>query len=304
MSILHLTTEGRLEYSPKRLTFTPDQATEQTLHWPTAKVSQIIMEPHCRLNIGDLAHLQAEQIQISVPELPYYALNKGLPEVRTLQGYLWHTPDLRFEWAKQLIRCKLYASAQVFPELKRKFILYRKALQHAQTSAHILSLEAYTARLFYKHIYQLYQAKHPELAFCKRLYRPSPDPVNALISLTNALLANKIEQRIMQSGLDPYIGILHTPSAARPALVWDLIEVWRPSLMSWINQMFAEGILSLQDFQFNQKTQACRLKKSAHRRFYPRWNMWVNAHKTPLHQHVLHYRKKLTLLSVYQANQG
>jgi CRISPR-associated protein Cas1 len=72
--------------------------------------------------------------------------------------------------------------------------------------------------------------KH-DLDFKQRIYHPSPDPVNALLSFSYALLQKDMNAATHLVGLDPYLGFFHTVQYGRPSLVLDLMEEFRPLLI-------------------------------------------------------------------------
>lgn len=76
--------------------------------------------------------------------------------------------------------------------------------------------------------------KIPEIRFEKRTRRPPRDPVNVLLSFGYTLLANTIQSGIDLSGLDPYLGSLHSPDYGRPSLTLDLMEEFRPILVDTV----------------------------------------------------------------------
>lgn len=60
-----------------------------------------------------------------------------------------------------------------------------------------------------------------------RTRRPPRDAFNAMISYGYGVLYSEIEKACIISGLDPYLGFLHTDRYGRPSLVMDLIEEFR-----------------------------------------------------------------------------
>jgi len=76
--------------------------------------------------------------------------------------------------------------------------------------------------------------KNPEFRFEKRTRRPPRDPVNVLLSFGYTLLGNTIQSYIDLSGLDPYLGALHSPDYGRPSLALDLMEEFRPILVDTV----------------------------------------------------------------------
>jgi len=70
-----------------------------------------------------------------------------------------------------------------------------------------------------------------DLGFKERIYHPSPDPVNALLSFGYALLQKDITAMVQLVGLDPYLGFFHTVQYGRPSLALDLMEEFRPIIV-------------------------------------------------------------------------
>lgn len=66
------------------------------------------------------------------------------------------------------------------------------------------------------------------LDFEGRNRRPPPDPVNALLSFTYALLTKDWTVTLQAVGLDPFLGFYHKPRYGRPSLALDLMEEFRP----------------------------------------------------------------------------
>ncbi len=64
--------------------------------------------------------------------------------------------------------------------------------------------------------------------FDKRDRRPPPDPVNALLSFSYALLTRTFLATLASVGFDPYLGFYHRPRHGRPALALDMMEPFRP----------------------------------------------------------------------------
>jgi CRISPR-associated protein Cas1 len=56
---------------------------------------------------------------------------------------------------------------------------------------------------------------------------PAKDPFNAMLNYGYGVLYSHVERGCIISGLDPYIGILHTDNYNKRSFVFDLIEVFR-----------------------------------------------------------------------------
>lgn len=71
----------------------------------------------------------------------------------------------------------------------------------------------------------------PEWGFKQRVYHPSTDPINALLSLAYALLQKDVNAMVQLVGLDPYLGFFHEIHYGRPSLTLDLMEEFRPLIV-------------------------------------------------------------------------
>ena len=63
-----------------------------------------------------------------------------------------------------------------------------------------------------------------------RTRRPPKDNVNALLSFVYTLLTHEVQSALETTGLDPYVGFLHTDRPGRASLALDLMEEFRPYL--------------------------------------------------------------------------
>jgi CRISPR-associated protein Cas1 len=73
--------------------------------------------------------------------------------------------------------------------------------------------------------------RNPVFRFESRNRRPPRDPVNAMLSFGYTLLGTVMESAVLRVGLDPMVGVFHTPEYGRPSLVLDLIEEFRPVIV-------------------------------------------------------------------------
>lgn len=85
-----------------------------------------------------------------------------------------------------------------------------------------------------------------------RSQHPAQDWFNALLNYGYGMLYGKIEGALIKAGIDPYAGIFHRDEYNRPALVFDVIEIYR----IWIDyvvfslcmqEVFDEDCFSLKD---------------------------------------------------------
>jgi CRISPR-associated protein Cas1 len=104
-----------------------------------------------------------------------------------------------------------------------------EALETAESVEAIRGIEGQAAALYFGVFGKC--IRNPEFTFVRRTRRPPRDPVNAVLSFGYTLLTMGMESAVLRVGLDPMVGVFHTPDYGRPSLVLDLIEEFRPVLV-------------------------------------------------------------------------
>jgi CRISP-associated protein Cas1 len=104
-----------------------------------------------------------------------------------------------------------------------------------------------------------------------RIKNPCLDPINSLLSLAYSLLSTQCQTSLTMKGLDSYLGILHTTNEDRPALVYDIMEVYRVLLVDfWVLGLVENRVFGPQDFCFTQKG-ICTLQSDKKNEFFRLW---------------------------------
>lgn len=103
----------------------------------------------------------------------------------------------------------------------------------AESTESLLGYEGTAARLYFGAFCGMLKRSDEQgesfaLDFEGRNRRPPPDPVNALLSFTYALLTKDWTITLQSVGLDPFLGFYHQPRYGRPSLALDLMEEFRP----------------------------------------------------------------------------
>jgi len=104
----------------------------------------------------------------------------------------------------------------------------------AEEMDELLGIEGSAARFYFQNFSGMLKTEAedgdqvPAFDFEGRNRRPPRDPVNALLSLSYALLSKDLTIVCHSIGFDPFIGFYHQPRFGRPALALDLMEGFRP----------------------------------------------------------------------------
>ena len=94
--------------------------------------------------------------------------------------------------------------------------------------ARIRGFEGQGANLYFKVFALHLRQQREDFPFKLRTRRPALDPLNCLLSFLYALLRHDCIAALTATGLDPFVGFLHTDRPARPGLALDLMEEFRP----------------------------------------------------------------------------
>ena len=95
--------------------------------------------------------------------------------------------------------------------------------------------------------------------FTGRSRSPAKDEFNCLLNYAYGVLYGLVERACMISGLDPYIGLLHTDNYNKLSLVFDLVELFRVHAERVCINLFAARKISPE--LFDQKDTGFRLNK-------------------------------------------
>src|SRR5579863_4811640 len=88
----------------------------------------------------------------------------------------------------------------------------------------LLGCEGGAARIYWEGIATLLESHSP---FPGRSGRGAADPINALLNYGYGVLSQAIWGAVLNAGLEPYAGFLHTDRPGKPSLILDLMEEFR-----------------------------------------------------------------------------
>ena len=80
--------------------------------------------------------------------------------------------------------------------------------------------------------------------FKERSQHPATDVANALLNYGYGILYGKVENALIRSGIDPYIGILHRDEYGRPVLSYDVIELYRVWIDYIVYSLLAQNVVT------------------------------------------------------------
>jgi CRISP-associated protein Cas1 len=161
----------------------------------------------------------------------------------------------------------------------------------------LLGIEGTAARIYFSHFTGMLTAPGglDTVAFDTngRARRPPPDPVNALLSFTYALLVKDLTVALTMIGFDPYYGVFHRPRYGRPALALDLAEEFRPLIAdSTVIQLINNG--EIRPSHFTRRAGGCQLDADGRRAVITAYERRMSHEiKHPVFGYRVNYRRAL-----------
>ncbi len=156
------------------------------------------------------------------------------------QFALQEDDKFRVDLSRRIIFAKVYNQITVLrrynrsandPDIDKAIHDIRRTadnLHKAETINSIMGYEGTMARIYFA---ALGHIMPDEFKFEKRTRQPPTDRFNSMLSFGYTLLMYDFYTAIVNVGLHPYVGFLHSLSNGHPALASDLMEPWRPAIV-------------------------------------------------------------------------
>jgi CRISPR-associated protein Cas1 len=173
-----------------------------------------------------------------------YGESKGNVLLRKEQYRISDRHERSLDFAKSFIFAKIYHQKWVLERALRDHSLRvdepqltaastqisenLKQVLPCENVALLRAIEGNAAQAYFRVFNELILQNQTDFAFTTRQRRPPPDPINALLSFTYALLTGDCRHAVEAVGLDAFVGFMHADRAGRPALALDLMEELRP----------------------------------------------------------------------------
>lgn len=260
MAYLYLTEQGSvLAKTGERLIVTKDDAT--LLDLPADKIDGVMVFGHVHLTTPALQLLLGRGIELALFTRRGRLLGQLTApftkniDLRRAQYARAGDPAFALSQARALVAGKLANSLEMLrdfahnhPDPSLAEEITRLAAYPPQVAAApdldtLLGLEGSGARTYFAAFAKMVRRS---FGFTGRVRHPSPDPVNALLSLGYTLVYNEISSLLDGLGFDPYLGFYHQPRYGHATLASDLLEEFRAPLVDRFtltlinNRMFQE----------------------------------------------------------------
>lgn len=164
--------------------------------------------------------------------------------VRLYQYEIFKNKEKRIQAARSIVYRKVENIEKVFEiDLGR----IKAELNKADTLEKLLNLEGQASRKMFKKLSSI--TKEYGFHFESRSYYPPKDEINALLSFVYTLGFSSVLAYILAKGFDPYISFLHIRRGIHQTLASDLLEVVRPHLTKFVQNLITDRLVVISDFE-------------------------------------------------------
>ena len=182
--------------------------------------------------VSRLLNLRRSHVKLRLEQVKACGDERGLKIARAIvYGKLRSQSNMLKSLAKNRtdkLKLELVELSLRVNELATKSLGVNSPLDHAR--GQLLRIEAEAAKIYWHGVARVLPR---ELNFTsrKKRFEIPEDPVNICLNYAYGILASEVLQMIELSGLDPWFGFLHENSNRRPALVYDLMELFRVAVV-------------------------------------------------------------------------
>jgi len=262
-NVLFITEQGaHIRRTGHSLEIYKDQ--ERIFLFPLEQLSQLVIMGRVEMSTATMGLLMAKGIDtVFLTQDGRFkgrlcgATSKNI-HIRERQFHCRQDPAMVLSVSKQIVRAKLKNTSHFLRSARHTlWEALRPRLQNALRSIEacehldqLRGIEGSFARLYFESFARL--LKH-RMGFQRRQKHPPPDPVNILLSLGYTFLFNTLYGLVEAAGLDPFAGFYHQTSYGHPALVSDLTEPFRATVIDrMVVALINNRIITEEDFIKNE----------------------------------------------------
>jgi len=263
MSILYLIEQGAcLRKASRRLIVEKDGVTLMEI--PSFQVSSILIFGSVQITTQAINYLLDNGIDIGFLSQTGHLRGRLVSVasknifLRLAQYECSRNPEQKLELAKRFIRGKLTNQKTLLLRYQRNHteVDFSKELDtlsqlipsisQKKTVDSLMGVEGAGSGAYFRGYGRMIIG---EFSFEQRRMHPSPDPVNALLSLGYTLMTNELASLAEAVGFDPFIGFLHGLRYGRQSLPLDLVEEFRHPVVDMLTlNLLNKRVLSPKDF--------------------------------------------------------
>lgn len=237
--VLHVTTPGaRVSLRQGRVLIS--HRGEQVGALPLERVQALVVHGNVDISSGLVRSLLERDVMVlwctGRGRLRGWAQTAASPNGSVRATQQARTAGHQLVLAQEMVAAKIANQATVLRRNSRADVVaeiarLRALAQDATTAGSIgrlFGVEGEAAAIYFRWLPSMLAAPGWGARWQGRTGRGATDPINVALNLTYGLLLADVTRAVVTCGLDPHLGVLHSPSRNKPALALDLMEQFRP----------------------------------------------------------------------------
>jgi group II intron reverse transcriptase/maturase/CRISPR-associated endonuclease Cas1 len=227
--------------------------------YPLMRVSQLVLQGAHALSTALLMRCAAQGIPVTLCRASGEHITTQAPAGDAWLRLAWQhmqrhqalTDEERMEHARAIVAAKLTGYAEWFkiarlpPPVDLSHLLTR--LKEVPSVMEVMGLEGESARQIFKRVNG--QVTSDAFVSTGRVQRQKPDRWNCLLDAAYMLLFHHLNNLVRCSGLNPYLGFLHSAQNRYESLVCDLQEPFRHRVDRLVLRWLRLGMLKEDHFE-------------------------------------------------------
>ena len=266
MAILYITQQGAvLHKNGNQIVVKKEGNVIQEI--PIVQLDEVVIFGNGHITTQTIGYLLHKNIPVSFLSSQGKYKGKLQPQytkdthIRQQQFAIAADPQSCLTLAKCFVRGKLtnairFSQRQRTQNKKVKSAIHsiRQTLENLEQAKNLDSLLGYEGSGTSEYYNAFRQFLADEWGFTTRQFRPSPDPINAMLSLGYTLLHNHVYAFANVVGFDPYCGYYHQPKHGHAALASDLMEEFRQIIVDgYVLSLVNNNRIRTEDFEQTDK---------------------------------------------------
>lgn len=205
--------------------------------------------------------------------------------VRLAQFEKFKDMNFRLKLIKEVVRNKLLNQLKVikkysyiYPEISLDSELFtiNKIISSVDERFEINEIMGYEGAGSVAYFKFFSKIMRGDFIFEGRKMHPSPDPINAMLSLGYVMLTNELASLLESSSFDPYFGFFHGIRYGRQSLPLDIIEEFRqPFIDMFTLKLINKKIFTKKDFEVHNDG-SCNFIEDSLKKYFSLYDEYMN----------------------------
>jgi|DewCreStandDraft_4_1066084.scaffolds.fasta_scaffold08602_7 CRISPR-associated protein Cas1 len=158
----------------------------------------------------------------------------------------------------------------------------------------LMGVEGYISRVYFTGFKKIVNSIYGQEIMEERQPRGSFSFVNQMLSLGYVCWTNEIMAALNASGLDPYLGFLHSIDYGRPSFALDIVEEYRQPVIDRLTlNLINKRLFNMEDFEASEE--GLRMKQDKIKEYFKYYEEWLREKNRDYQNEKMSFREIMLL---------